>query len=122
MKKFLFIILFTSGSVKAQLAFPTFTNIGDTSFYRIEAMENIALIGFKSMLALNGIQFERKAFTPKDRIMYVVYDVPPSHPEQVYFFYLIRTRKGYEAWYECRKNQDCIIIKDDLTITYKREN
>ena len=122
MKKLLFILLITSGSAKAQWVFPTFTNIGDTSFFRIDPNEEIALLGFKSMLAFNGYEFEKKAFTPKDRIMYVIYDVRPSDPDHVYLFYFLRTRKGYEAWYEYRKNQDCIIINDELTITYEREN
>jgi hypothetical protein len=121
MKKLLFILLLTTGSAKAQWVFPTFTNIGDTSFFRIEPIEETALLGFKNMLAINGIEFEKKAFTPKDRIMYVIYDVRPSDPEHVYFFYLLRTRKGYEAWYEYRKNQDCIINKEELIITYERE-
>jgi hypothetical protein len=122
MKNLLFILLLTTGSAKAQLVFPTFTNIGDTSFFRIEPNEETALLGFKSMLAINGIEFEKKAFTPKDRIMYVIYDVRPSDPEHVYLYCLLRTRKGYEAWYEYRKNQDCVINNDELIITYKREN
>jgi len=77
MKKLLFILLLASGSAKAQWVFPTFTNIGDTSFFHIDPNEESALLG---------------------------------------------TRKGYEAWYEYRKNQDCIIINDELTITYEREN
>jgi hypothetical protein len=72
-------------------------------------------------LAINGYEFEKKAFTPKDQIMYVIYDVRPSDPEHVYLFYLLRTRKGYEAWYEYRKNQDCVINKEELIITYERE-
>jgi hypothetical protein len=121
MKKLLFILLLTTGSAKAQWIFPTFTNIGDTSFFRIEPIEETALLGFKNMLAINGYAFEKKAFTPKDQIMYVIYDVRPSDPEHVYLFYLLRTRKGYEAWYEYRKNQDCVINKEELIITYERE-
>ena len=93
-----------------------------TSFFRIEPIEETALLGFKNMLAINGYEFEKKAFTPKDQIMYVIYDVRPSDPEHVYLFYLLRTRKGYEAWYEYRKNQDCVINKEELIITYEREN
>jgi hypothetical protein len=121
MKKILFILLLTTGSAKAQWVFPTFTNIGDTSFFRIEPIEETALLGFKNILAINGYEFEKKAFTPKDQIMYVIYDVRPSDPEHVYLFYLLRTRKGYEAWYEYRKNQDCVINKEELIITYERE-
>ena len=121
MKKLLFILLLTTGSAKAQWIFPTFTNIGDTSFFRIEPIEETALLGFKNMLAINGYAFEKKAFSPKDQIMYVIYDVRPSDPEHVYLFYLLRTRKGYEAWYEYRKNQDCVINKEELIITYERE-
>ena len=122
MKKILFILLLTTGSAKAQWVFPTFTNIGDTSFFRIEPNEETALFGFKNMLAINGYEFDKKAFTPKDQIMYVIYDVRPSDPKHVYLFYLLRTRKGYEAWYEYRLNQDCVINKEELIITYEREN
>ncbi len=122
MKNLLFILLLTSGSAKAQWDFPTFTNIGDTSFFRIEPNEETAVLGFKNMLAINGYEFNKKAFTPKDQIMYVIYDVRASDPKHVYLFYLLRTRKGYEAWYEYRTNQDCVINNDDLIITYEREN
>jgi hypothetical protein len=50
MKKILFILLLTTGSAKAQWVFPTFTNIGDTSFFRIEPIEETALLGFKNNL------------------------------------------------------------------------
>ena len=122
MKNLLFILLLTTGSAKAQWVFPTFTNIGDTSFFRIEPNEETALLGFKNMLAINGYEFEKKAFTPKDQIMYVIYDVRPSDPKHVYLFYLLRTRNGYEAWYDYRTNQDCVINKEELIITYEREN
>jgi hypothetical protein len=121
MKNLLFILLLTSGSAKAQWIFPTFTNIGDTSFFHIEPNEETALLGFKNMLTINGYDFDKKAYTPKDQIMYVIYDVRPSDPEHVYLFYLLRTRKGYEAWYDYRTNQDCVINKEELIITYERE-
>ena len=122
MKKIILIFAFASQLANAQWVFPTFNSIGDTSFYRIDQNLEVALSSFKCMLNLNGYVFEKKAYTPKDRIMYVVYDVDPKDSNYVYLFYLLYTKRGYEAWYEYRSNQDCIIENDELTITYKRLN
>ena len=122
MKKFILIFTLGISTAYAQWQLPTYTSIGDTSFYRIDQKLETALTGFKNVLQINGYEFEKKEYTPKDRIMYVIYDVRPSDPEHVYLFYLLYTRKGYEAWYEYRTNKDCVIINDELTITYKRTN
>ena len=122
MKKLLLILVLTASTANAQWVFPTFNSIGDTSFYRIDQNFEVALSSFKCMLNLNGYAFEKKAYTPKDRIMYVIYQVDPKNSNRVYLFYLLYTRRGYETWYEYRTNQDCIIENDELTITYKRLN
>ena len=122
MKKLLLFLVLTASTAHAQWVFPTFNSIGDTSFYRIDQNLEVALSSFKCMLNLNGYAFEKRAYTPKDRIMYVIYQVDPKNSNRVYLFYLLYTRRGYETWYEYRTNQDCIIENDELTITYKRLN
>jgi hypothetical protein len=122
MKKFILIFTLGISTAYSQWHLPTYTSIGDTSFYRIDQKLETALTGFKNVLQMNGYEFHKKEYTPKDRIMYVIYDIRPSDPEHVYLFYLLYTRKGYEAWYEYRTNKDCVIINDELTITYKRTN
>jgi hypothetical protein len=122
MKKFILVFTLAISSAHAQWKLPTFTSIGDTSLYRIDEDLESALYGFKYMLRINGYEFEKKQYTPKDRIKYVVYHVRPNDPEHVYIFYLLYTRKGYETWYEYRTNKDLEIINDELTITYKRTN
>ena len=122
MKKFLFIFLLASGAAQAQFKFPKYESIGDTAFFRIEEEFDIALNGFQNMLNINGYAFEKRNFTPKKRIIYLVHAVDPKDENHVYFFYLLHTVKGYEAWYEYRSNQDCIIENDNLFITYEREN
>ena len=122
MKKLLLILVLTTSVAHAQWVFPTFNSIGDTSFYRIDQNFEVALSSFKCMLNLNGYAFEKKAYTPKDRIMYVIYQVDPKNSNRVYLFYLLYTRRGYETWYEYRSNQDCSIENDELIITYKRLN
>jgi len=122
MKTTLFILLFCSGFAHAQWIFPTYTSIGDTSFYRIDNNLETALTGFKNVLQLNGYDFHKKEYTPKNRIMYVVYNVILSDPEHVNIFYLLRTRKGYESWFEYRTNKDFEITNDELTIFYTRTN
>jgi hypothetical protein len=122
MKLFILIFSLSISTLNAQWKFPSVTSIGDTSFYRIDHNLETALTGFKNVLQLNGYEFHKKEYTPKDRIMYVIYDIRPSDPDHVYIFYLIETQKGYEAWYEYRTNMDFVIINDELTITYKRMN
>ncbi len=122
MKKIILIFMLAISSAHAQWKFPAVTSIGDTSFYRIEHNLETALTGFKNVLQVNGYKFQKKEFTPKDRIKYVIYDVHQKDPEHVYLFYLIETQRGYEAWYEYRTNKDFEIFNDELTITYKRTN
>jgi hypothetical protein len=122
MKTTLFILLFCSGLAHAQWEFPTYTSIGDTSFHRIDNNLETALTGFKNVLRLNGYDFHKKEYTTKDRIMYVMYEVRQSDPEHVYVYYFLRTRKGYESWFEYRTNKDFEITNDELTIFYTRTN
>jgi hypothetical protein len=122
MKKLLLIFILTSSAAQAQLLFPTFESIGDTSFYHLENDPEKALCGFKNMLYINDVKFEKKYYTPKRRIMYLVHYVDPRDQEHVYVFYLLLTQRGYESWYEYRTNMDFTIENDNLFLEYKREN
>jgi hypothetical protein len=122
MKKLLFIFVLTCSAAQAQLLFPTFESKGDTTFYHIENDIDKALCGFKNMLYINDFKFEKKIYSPKHRIMYLVHFVDPKDSEHVYVFYLLLTHRGYESWYEYRTNMDFTIENDNLFLYYKREN
>ena len=121
MKKILFIFLLSVSTANAQWKFPTFTSIGDTTFYRVDDNLDIALAGFKDVLAYNYFTFDKKEFTEKHRIMYFLYYVDEKDPAHVYFLYFLKTRRGYESWFEYRTNKDWVIENDELTMTYTKE-
>lgn len=121
MKKFLLICLISASTAHAQWKFPAFTSIGDTSFYRVDVDLDMALAGFKDVLAYNYFTFDKKDYTEKSRIMYFMYYVDEQDPTHVHFFYLLKTRRGYESWFEYRVNQDWVIENDELTMYYTKE-
>ena len=121
MKKILFICLLSASTANAQWKFPAYTSIGDTSFYRVDADLDMALAGFKDVLFYNYFTFDKKQYEEKYRIMYFICYVDEKDPAHVNFFYLIKTRRGYESWFEYRINQDWVIENDELTMYYTKE-
>ncbi|MFM6934471.1 MAG: hypothetical protein ACKOXP_03445 [Flavobacteriales bacterium] len=121
MKKLFLICLLYASTAQAQWKFPAFTSIGDTSFYRIDVDYELALAGFKDVLTYNYFTFDKKELTEKSRILYYMFYVEENDPNHVQFFYLIKTRRGYESWFETRVNQDWTIVNDGLTMYYTKE-
>ena len=122
MKKILLICLLCAGTANAQWKFPTFSSMGDTAFYRVDVDLDIALAGFKDIMTYNYFTFDKKDYTEKYRLMYFNYYVEEKDPTHVYLFYFIKTRRGYESWFEYRINKDWTIENDELIMTYKKEN
>ncbi|MEY3845276.1 MAG: hypothetical protein RL293_1698 [Bacteroidota bacterium] len=54
-------------------------------------------------------------------MMYFMYYVDEQDPTHVYFFHFLKTRRGYESWFEYRVNQDWVIENDELTMYYTKE-